>query len=69
MKEGFYWIQFYGTVQVARYFHQDGEDFETGERVTGGWELVGRQREIIHTSEVEILSDLLLPPGKNDSLI
>lgn len=62
MKEGFYWIQFYGKVQVARYIHQKTEDLETGVCVIGAWELVGRQREIINSSEVEVLSSQLLPP-------
>lgn len=62
MKEGFYWIQFYGKVQVARYFRQEAENCETGERATGGWQLVGRQREIIHSSDVVVISGQLHPP-------
>ncbi|GDX06659.1 hypothetical protein BSPA111_28710 [Buttiauxella sp. A111] len=62
MEEGYYWIQFEGQVQIARYFSQNAEDFETGERVSGGWELFGVLRDIIHTSAVEVLSPRLQPP-------
>lgn len=62
MKEGFYWIQFYGKVQVARYIHQKKEDLVTGVCVIGAWELVGRQRELIHSSEVVVISGQLHPP-------
>ncbi len=35
MREGFYWIQHNGRVQVAYYTHGETEDLETGKTVTG----------------------------------
>ncbi|MCP2006210.1 UNVERIFIED_ORG: hypothetical protein J2Y78_004864 [Buttiauxella agrestis ATCC 33320] len=62
MKEGFYWIQVDGQVQIARYVSQLIEDMETGEIVNGSWEFTGTQPGIINTRDVEVLSDLLTPP-------
>lgn len=62
MKEGFYWIQFNGDVQIARYVDQVAENLETGESVIGAWELVGFQPNMINSSDVEVLSGQLLPP-------
>lgn len=62
MKEGFYWIQVDGQVQISRYVSQLIEDMETGEIVNGWWELTGTQPDIINTRDVEVLSDLLTPP-------
>ncbi|MCE0845943.1 hypothetical protein LVQ79_10345 [Buttiauxella sp. A2-C1_F] len=62
MKEGFYWIQYDGKIQVALYVEQTAENLATGEMVVGAWDLVGDQFDIIHSEEVEVLSERLLPP-------
>lgn len=39
MKEGFYWIQHNGVVQVAYYTDGVTEDLETGQTINGVWHL------------------------------
>ncbi|SUY92703.1 Uncharacterised protein [Buttiauxella agrestis] len=62
MKEGFYWIRVDGQAQIGRYVDQMAEYPETGEMITGAWELVGIQSDVMNTRDVEVLSDLLTPP-------
>ncbi|WP_219608551.1 hypothetical protein [Citrobacter sp. On28M] len=39
MKEGFYWIQHNGNIQVAYYTNGETEDLETGRIIKGIWHL------------------------------
>ena len=61
MKEGFYWIQHNGRVQVAYYTNDETEDLETGRTLTGVWHLT-RGDDICHNGEAEVLKGPLKPP-------
>lgn len=61
MKEGFYWIQHNGIVQVAYYTDGITEDLETGQTITGAWHLT-RGDDICDNGEAEVLAGPLSPP-------
>ncbi|HAT4016720.1 TPA: hypothetical protein L0163_000753 [Citrobacter freundii] len=61
MDNGFYWIQFNGTAQVAYFTNEIFEDLETGKTITGVWHLT-RGDDICHNGEVEVLEGPLQPP-------
>lgn len=61
MKEGYYWIQHDGIVEVAYFIPEEFEDIETGMMVTGVWHLAMND-DICHNGEVEVLEGPLLPP-------
>ncbi|AOP90980.1 hypothetical protein [Enterobacter hormaechei] len=63
MKEGFYWIQHNGTVQVAYYTDGVTEDLETGKTITGVWHLT-RGDDICHNGEAEVIEGPLSVPLK-----
>ena len=63
MKEGFYWIQHNGRVQVAYYTDGVTEDLETGQTITGVWHLT-RGDDICHNGEAEVIEGLLSVPLK-----
>lgn len=54
MKEGYYWIQHVGIVQVAYYTNDTVDDLETGKTITGVWHLT-RGDDICHNGEAEVL--------------
>ncbi|MEG2431153.1 MAG: hypothetical protein RSA84_21615 [Acinetobacter sp.] len=60
MKEGYYWIQHLGVVQVAYYTIEPVEDMLTGESVIGVWHLT-RGDDICHNGEAEIIEGPLAP--------
>lgn len=62
MKEGFYWIQHNGRVQVAYYTNGETEDLETGLTIIGVWHLT-RGDDLCNNGEVEILEGPLPPPA------
>ncbi|EJC5178741.1 hypothetical protein QE001_004514 [Salmonella enterica] len=39
MKEGYYWIQHVGVVQVAYYTNDTVDDLESGQVIVGVWHL------------------------------
>ncbi|GAL44438.1 hypothetical protein CIWKM_07_02810 [Citrobacter werkmanii NBRC 105721] len=47
MKEGYYWIQHIGVVQVAYYTNDTVDDLETGKIITDVWHLT-RGDDICH---------------------
>ncbi len=61
MKEGFYWIQYNGRVQVAYYTDGVTEDFITGEMINGIWQLT-QGFDICNNGEAEVLAGPLIPP-------
>lgn len=61
MEEGFYWIQHNGRIQVAYYTNGVTEDLETGQTITGVWQLT-QGDALCDNGEAEVLSDRLLPP-------
>ncbi len=61
MKEGYYWIQHAGIVQVAYFTAEEFEDIETGKMVTGVWHLAMND-DICHNGETEVLEGPLQPP-------
>ncbi|EFH2872217.1 TPA: hypothetical protein ACP4WM_000215 [Escherichia coli] len=61
MKEGFYWIQHSGVVQVAYFTNEVFEDLDTGMAVTGIWHLT-RGDDICHNGEAEVIAGPLEPP-------
>lgn len=61
MKEGYYWIQHVGVVQVAYFTPEEFEDIETGRTVTGVWHLT-RGDDICHNGEAEVLQGPITPP-------
>jgi len=61
MKEGFYWIQHNGRVQVAFYTDGETEDLRTGQVIRGIWHLT-QDYDICDDGEAEILSGPLTPP-------
>ncbi len=62
MKEGFYWIQHNGRVQVAYYTDGETEDLRTGRIVRGIWHLT-QGYDICDDGEAEILAGPLMPPN------
>lgn len=62
MKEGYYWIQHLGVVQVAYYTNERVEDMVTGESVIGVWHLT-RGDDICNNHEAEIIEGPLAPQG------
>lgn len=63
MKEGFYWIQHNGIVQVAYYTDGITEDLVTGQTITGVWHLT-RGDDICHNGEAEVIEGPLYAPLK-----
>ena len=61
MKEGYYWIQHNGKVQVAYYSDGVTEDLVTGQTISGVWHLTIGD-DICHDGEAEILEGPLSPP-------
>ena len=61
MKEGFYWIQHNGRVQVAFYTNEVTDDLETGQTITGVWNLT-QGDALCDNGEAEFLSGPLSPP-------
>ncbi len=61
MKEGYYWIQYVGVVQVAYYTNDTVDDLESGKTITGVWHLT-RGDDICHNGEAEVLEGPLTPP-------
>lgn len=61
MKEGFYWIQHNGRIQVAYYTNGETEDLETGRTITGVWHLT-QGDDICNNGEAEILQGPITPP-------
>ncbi|WP_144837582.1 hypothetical protein [Leclercia adecarboxylata] len=61
MKEGFYWIQHNGRIQVAYYTNDETEDLETGRTITGVWHLT-QGDDICHNGEAEVLQGPLNSP-------
>ncbi len=61
MREGFYWIQHNGRVQVAYYTDGKTEDLETGRVITGIWHFT-QGDDICDDGEAEILAGPLSPP-------
>ncbi|MFO2363977.1 hypothetical protein RBS15_22805 [Salmonella enterica] len=55
MKEGYYWIQHNGVVQVAYYTNDTVDDLESGRLIVGVWHLT-RGDDICHNGEAEVLS-------------
>ncbi|EBP4000854.1 hypothetical protein HB034_001205 [Salmonella enterica subsp. diarizonae] len=68
MKEGYYWIQHNGVVQVAYYTNDTVDDLESGQLIVGIWYLVSgiwhltRGDDICHNGEAEVLSGPLQSP-------
>ncbi|HFE7581935.1 hypothetical protein RCK85_17880 [Salmonella enterica subsp. enterica serovar Stanley] len=58
MKEGYYWIQHVGVVQVAYYTNDTVDDLESGQVIVGV-----RGDDICHNGEAEVLSGPLQPPA------
>ncbi len=50
MKEGYYWIQHNGVVQVAYYTNDTVDDLESGQLIVGIWHLT-RGDDICHNGE------------------
>lgn len=50
MKEGYYWIQHVGVVQVAYYTNDTVDDLESGKTITGVWHLTSNyvKRDLAH---------------------
>lgn len=63
MKEGFYWIQHNGIVQVAYYTDGITEDLVTGQTITGVWHQT-RGDDICHNGEAEVIEGPLSAPLK-----
>ncbi|QLA66312.1 hypothetical protein HWQ17_01060 [Enterobacter pasteurii] len=63
MKEGFYWIQHNGIVQVAYYTDGVTEDLETGRTINGVWHLTCGD-DICHNGEAEVIEGPLSVPLK-----
>lgn len=61
MKEGYYWIQHCGCVQVAYYTNDTVDDQETGKTISGVWHLT-KGDGICHNGEAEVLKGPLIPP-------
>lgn len=61
MEEGFYWIQHNGRIQVAYYTNGVTEDLETGQTITGVWNLT-QGDALCDNEEAEVLSGPLSPP-------
>lgn len=61
MKEGFYWIQHNGRVQIAYYSNGVTEDLETGRIITGIWHLT-QGDDICDNDEAEVISGPLPQP-------
>lgn len=64
MKEGYYWIQHNGVVQVAFYSEGVTEDLETGNVIHGIWHLTIGD-DICNNGEAEILEGPLNSPVQN----
>lgn len=62
VKEGYYWIQHNGVVQVAYYTNDTVDDLESGQLIVGIWHLT-RGDDICHNGEAEVLSGPLQPPA------
>lgn len=61
MREGFYWIQHNGRIQVACYTDGETEDLRTGRIITGIWHLT-QGYDICDDGEAEVLEGPLTPP-------
>ncbi|MEY6829607.1 hypothetical protein [Enterobacter roggenkampii] len=63
MKEGFYWIQHNGRVQVAYFSNGVTEDLETGLTCNGIWQLT-QGDDICDNGEAEVIKGPLPVPFK-----
>lgn len=61
MKEGYYWIQHNGVVQVAYYTNGITEDLESGQIIFGVWHLTIGD-DLCHNGEAEVIEGPLNPP-------
>ena len=61
MKEGYYWIQHNGRVQVVYYTNGETEELETGRIILGIWHLT-QSDDICDNGEAEVLAGPLMPP-------
>lgn len=61
MKEGYYWIQHNGVVQVAYYTNGITEDLESGQKIIGVWHLTIGD-DFCHNGQAEILEGPLNLP-------
>lgn len=61
MKEGYYWIEHCGVVQVAYFTNESFEDLVTGKMITGVWHLAMND-DICHNDDTEVLEGPLQPP-------
>ncbi|MBW4214373.1 hypothetical protein JW313_03610 [Enterobacter cloacae subsp. cloacae] len=61
MKEGFYWIQYNGRVQVAYFSNGVTEDLDSGQTIIGVWHLTIGD-DICHNGDAEVLDGPLKPP-------
>lgn len=61
MKEGYYWIQHNGVVEVAYFTPEEFEGLETGDKVAGVWHLAMND-DICHNDDTEVLKGPLQPP-------
>ena len=55
MKDGFYWIQYQGLVQMALFLKDEVENLDTGETLEGSWLLTGGF-EICHDGHIKVIS-------------
>lgn len=61
MKEGLFWIQHNGRVQVAFYSDGETDDLQTGRIFRGIWHLT-QDYDICDDGEGEVLAGPLTPP-------
>ena len=61
MREGYYWIQYNGSRQIAYYVHEKIDDLESGETIYGAW-YVTRGDDLANNGEVEVLSERIEEP-------
>ncbi|MFP9429829.1 hypothetical protein ACJ9N4_06030 [Enterobacter sp. LM3] len=61
MREGYYWIQYNGSRQIAYYAYEEIDDLESGETIIGAW-YVTRGDNLSNNGEVEVISERLEEP-------
>lgn len=62
MKEGYYWIQYNGGMQIAYYIPEVIHDLDSGTTIVGAW-YVTRGDDLCHNGKVEVLCGPLKPPS------
>lgn len=62
MKEGYYWIQYNGSRQIAYYAYEEIDDLESGETIIGAW-YVTRGDDLANNGEVEVISERIEEPN------